>query len=317
MGLDKDCIVGKLNAGAKSYACGGFIQSLSRMQRQALFAELCFDRLERKCRYIREIFHHYNYDWLQTIYHMLLRSLDVGRNRQTYLLLSDTIPFKVLQREDFDSVAVECLIMGCSGLLDTFENDSYIKSLKDEFGYLAHKYNLSAITPSCWDTGRILPAKHPLVRLSQLANFISDNRLSIENICKCRSIQDVERLFRINAKHYWCDVVNMSNGHFVPPIYIGYDKSHLLGINFIVPLQLAYASFTGDEPLHDNALRLIESIDAENNHYTRGWASYGVQSKSALDSQALIQLASEFCAKNRCEECPVAKLFMKNLATMG
>lgn len=306
-------IIERLQSGSKSYACGGFLQSLDELHRQVIFTELYFNRLQRKHDYIIDTLHRYNNDWGQTIYHMLLRSMDVGKNRKNYERLSDLLPLKVIQRECISQQVVESLLIGVSGLWHLFREDSYIQKLKEQFHFLAHKYELGALSLKQWDLVRVPPRKHPILRLSQVARLIALERLNIDFICNCRSIEDIEQLFHIEANNYWSDALMTHISHFTPPQYIGYDKSHLLGINFIIPLQLAYADYTCNDSLRSSALNLLESIKAENNHYIRSWASYGVRVKNALESQALIQLATEFCDKRRCAECPVGGAMVKKI----
>ena len=109
-------IIERLISGSKSFACGGFIQSLNGFQQQEIYTDLYFDRLKRKLEHIRNTLHRYNNDWAQTAYYMLLRSMDVGRNRPCYEKLADTLPLKVIQRECISAENIESLLLGASGL---------------------------------------------------------------------------------------------------------------------------------------------------------------------------------------------------------
>lgn len=313
MSAEKDTTVERLQAGAKSYACGGFLQSLEGVYRQQLFTDLYFDRMRRKHEHILYSLHRFNNDWSQTIYYMLLRSMDVGQNRSNYEMIADILPLKVIARSCSVPRDVEALILGASGMLSVFKDeDAYLRSMKETFYFLAHKFQLGTMAVRQWNLSRIPPNRHPILRLSQVAQFISLDRLNINAICNCVTIGDVEYMFRVEANNYWSDaLMSQSGGYFAPPQYIGYEKSHLLGINFIVPLQLAYADYTSNDALHDRAIALLESIKAERNRYTNGWLSYGVKVQNALESQALIQLATEFCQKRRCDECPVGRLIAR------
>lgn len=304
-------IVERLISGSKSYACGGFIESLNGFQQQEIYTYLYFDRIKRKLEHIHNTLHRYNNDWAQTSYYMLLRSLDVGRNRPCFERLADVLPLKVIQRECISAENVESLLLGASGLIYLFSDNEYIRQVKNRYYFALHKHQLNPMTLEEWNLSRMSPGKHPVLRLSQVAKFISLDRLNIRVFTKCASIQDIEALFRLEANNYWSDAIMAKTSIFTPPQYIGYDKSHLLGINFIIPLQLAYAEYTGNETIRDIAFNLLQDIKAENNHYIRSWASYGVRVKNALESQALIQLATEYCQKQRCDECPVGQKIIK------
>ena len=307
MSRENDLLTERLQAGSKSYSCGGFLQSADELLRQMIFTELYFDRLRRKHDYILHTLHRYNNNWDQTIYHMLLRSMDVGQNRNNYITLADTVPLNVIRRDCITQRAIENVLLGMAGLLDIFKEDEYIKAAKRQAAFTMHKFTLAPMNYKMWALNRINPRKHPILRLSQVSKLIALDRLNMNAICRCKTIADIEQTFRIEANNYWSDTLMAQTSYFAPLQYIGYDKSHLLGINFIIPLQLAYADYTANDNLRDQALNLLESINAERNRYTIAWASYGVRVKNALESQALIQLATEFCHKQRCDECPVGK----------
>ena len=124
----------------------------------------------------------------------------------------------------------------------------------------------------------------------------------------------VRKLFCIEASPYW-------RTHHVPgaesdesPKRIGAFKANIIGINLVAVLQFAYGSYTGSERLRDSALTLLERLPAEDNRYMRAWQAAGVRPRNAFESQALLQLATEYCAARRCAECPVGRRIAKSLA---
>ena len=98
---------------------------------------------------------------------------------------------------------------------------------------------------------------------------------------------------------------------------IGAFKANIIGINLVAVLQFAYGSYTGSERLRDSALTLLERLPAEDNRYMRAWQAAGVRPRNAFESQALLQLATEYCAARRCAECPVGRRIAKSLAEAG
>ena len=81
-------------------------------------------------------------------------------------------------------------------------------------------------------------------------------------------------------------------------------------------LQFAYGSFMANERLRDSALSLLERLPAEDNRYMRDWAAAGVRPRNAFESQALLQLATEYCPERRCAECPVGRRIAKSIPEM-
>ena len=92
-----------------------------------------------------------------------------------------------------------------------------------------------------------------------------------------------------------------------------HNPANIIGINLVSVLQFAYGSYTGREALRDSALTLLERLPAEDNRYMRGWHDAGLTPRSAFESQALLQLATEYCAAKRCAECPVGRRILNNL----
>ena len=44
------------------------------------------------------------------------------------------------------------------------------------------------------------------------------------------------------------------------------------------------------------------------------WAAAGAAPRNAFESQALLQLATEYCAAERCAECPVGRRILQKIA---
>jgi len=55
----------------------------------------------------------------------------------------------------------------------------------------------------------------------------------------------------------------------------------------------------------------LEQIAAEKNAITKGYATLGIQIKTASDSQAVIQLKNAYCNQKRCLECAVGSKILK------
>lgn len=306
-------IVRNLRAGAASLACGGYIKSLEALRRSELLVDAGYDRLMRKYAKVKEIYDESGRDWNQTFYIMLLRTMDAtAQNRRAYERLARLASYGIILREQSSQKAIEALLLGVSGLLTNYRDDEYIISLKKEFFYLSRKYSLEQMRNSEWRLAGVRPYNHPVLRLAQVAAFLSQKDFVVNALLECRTPQDVERLFGVSASDYW-------SSHFIPaelsadiPKRIGREKSALLGINLVVQLQFAYGSYIASERLRDRAVTLLESLPAENNSYIRRWESYGLKPRSAFDSQALLQIATEYCAAQRCDECPVGRRIIQS-----
>ncbi len=300
-------LVKNLQKGAAAFSCGWNLQKMDSVHRSEIYVDAAYDRLVRKYDKISEIYASSGQSWNLTFYRMLFRAMDVTGNRAAYERLSEVIDHNVIQRELQSAKSVEALLIGGSGLLANYHDDEYVHSLRNEFFYLARKYNITPMRAADWRLRNIRPYNHPVLRLAQIASLLTQRSFIMNAIVDCRTPEDVERLFGVEASSYW-------SSHFIPaelsseiPKRIGREKSNLLGINLVAPLQFAYGTYIDSETLRARALSLLEAIPAENNMYLRRWGSYGVKAANAFESQALLQIGTEYCLRERCAECPIGR----------
>ena len=117
---------------------------------------------------------------------------------------------------------------------------------------------------------------------------------------------------------FWGALVVLAVGILAALVYIIRARltvDRIIGINLVSVLQFAYGSYTGREALRDSALTLLERLPAEDNRYMRGWHDAGLTPRSAFESQALLQLATEYCAAKRCAECPVGRRILQSISS--
>ena len=305
----------RLRAGAGAYACGGFLAGQSALQRSEICTSLLFDRLERKMRMVEALRHEAAENWNQTFYLLYFRTLGDRQNQEAYLTLARRVSYKTVLRERLAPRAVEAMFFGASGLLTLYPHDAYTLDLARDFEYLAAKYDIEPMQAGAWQLGDIRPANHPVLRLAQAAEFFAQDEFVMERAMACRTEEDVRRLFCIEAPSYW-------RTHHVPgaesdesPKRIGTFKANIIGINLVAVLQFAYGSVTGRETLRDSALTLLERLPAEDNRYMRNWRNTGVMIRNAFESQALLQLATEYCPAKRCTECPVGRRILQSISS--
>ena len=301
-------MLNRLQAGAGTYACGGYLAGLSSLQRSEICTALLFSRLERKMRMVDALREEASENWNQTFYLLYFRTLGDRRNQEAYLSLARRVPYKVVLRERLAPRAVEAMFFGASGLLTLYPHDAYTLDLARDFEYLAAKYDIEPLDAGVWELDEIRPANHPVLRLAQAAEFFIQDEFVMERAMSCRTEEDIRRLFCIEASDYW-------RTHHIPgiasdehPKRLGAFKANIIGINLVSVLQFAYGSVTGRETLR-------ERLPAEDNRYMRNWRNTGVMIRNAFESQALLQLATEYCPAKRCTECPVGRRILQSISS--
>ena len=308
-------MLNRLQAGAGTYACGGYLAGLGSLQRSEICTALLFSRLERKMRMVDALREEASENWNQTFYLLYFRTLGDRQNQEAYLTLARRVSYKTVLRERLAPHAVESLLFGASGLLALYPHDTYTLNLARNFEYLAAKYDIEPLDAGVWELDEIRPANHPVLRLAQAAEFFIQDEFVMERAMSCRTEEDIRRLFCIEASDYW-------RTHHIPgiasdehPKRLGAFKANIIGINLVSVLQFAYGSVTGRETLRDSALTLLERLPAEDNRYMRNWRNTGVMIRNAFESQALLQLATEYCPAKRCTECPVGRRILQSISS--
>lgn len=309
--MDRRSAINKLKTGASYYACGAYLSKLDELHRQEIYNRLGFERLERKNNDIKEILHQSNDNWAQAFYVMLLRIMGGIDNKEPFTTLSQRVTYAMVLRERLIPHNIEALLIGASGLLDLYPHDEYILNLKRDFVYLSQKYNIEPMEPSAWRLKKIYPNNHPILRLSQITTLLASTPHIMDRILECRTGDEVNALFGAQTQPYWLTHYTPAKTSQSVTKSLGRTKTDLMAINLVVQMQFAYAAYTQSEMLRSRALSLLEDIPAEKNSIIAQWNSYGKIARTAYDSQALLQLAFEYCRHHRCEECPVGRRIIK------
>lgn len=302
---ERQRILNRLEAGADSGACSGFLVQCDYLHRTEIYNRLIYERLGRKLDDLQQRHKACFEDWGETFYTMLLRFMGAPNNTLAFERLAALAQYKYIRRHIKSASQIEALLIGTSGLLDAYRDDIYTLDLKREHVYLSHKYGIEKMKPGMWKTSGIYPHNHPIIRMSQLAELISRTGLAIDGLMACRTAADTERYFTARASDYWTD-------HFIPKKQspsvvkrIGAAKADILAINVAVPLQYAYSRYTSNERLRTSAINLLEELPPENNAKVRLWTAGGLMPRSAYETQSLIQLTDVYCRNRRCSECPI------------
>lgn len=245
-------------------------------------------------------------DWNQTFYAMAAYAMGAPRNSGAFSRLASMATFRMCLREKGRSCGVEALLLGTAGLLGGEYFDEHILMLQREFEYLATKYDINPMSVGEWDRSAGYPAGNPVLRIAQFAALVADPNFDFDNILACSTIDDVARLLSAEVDDYWQKHYAPNGTSFGVPKRLGREKIVVMAINFVVPLQFAYAEVMQKEGVKERAMALLESLPSEHNHIVSRWTGEGVPCTSAFDSQALIELET-FCKEGLCGECPLAK----------
>jgi hypothetical protein len=95
------------------------------------------------------------------------------------------------------------------------------------------------------------------------------------------------------------------------PKALGKDSIDNIIINTIAPVQFLYAHYHGKTMQQEHALQLLASVKAESNKYVSHWKDHNWKPANAAESQALLQLFTNYCTQKKCLECAIGLNIIK------
>lgn len=270
-----------------------------------LFKEsLLIKRLYRKYSDIRSLLDQTSQNWEEVLYRMVLRYMGMKVNGEAFIMLSEKMPLKLILK--CESVfEKESILFGQAGLLNG--RDEYFQKLSKEYIHLKSKYGLTPMTGVEWKFARLRPANFPTIRISQIASLYQAHPSLFNDTIHAEDIKEIRARLDLFASQYW-------DTHYLPEKVstfrqkkIGKAMQDSLLINVFIPLIYAYGEFTQNELFRERAVSFLELVKAENNSIIRRWKELEIKSKSAADSQALIELKTNLCDAHKCLDCQIGQ----------
>lgn len=271
---------------------------------------LFFERLERKSKPIYDLLEQTNQDWEAVLFCLLAKNFGLNTNGEIFLKIAQSIPFSIIRKESFEVENLEALLLGTAGLLDLEKEDNYFKDLKFRYFYLLHKYQLEKKRVEPVQFFKHRPDNFPTIRLSQLANLYHLHQNLFSKISTLKSAKSMYEIFEVSASNYWQNHYQFDKVSPKKKKKLSKSFIDLLSINTIIPLQFAYAKSLGKE-ISEDLIQLLNEVAAEKNAIIDKFSSFGIQSKSAFETQSLLQLKNEYCNKSRCLECGIGMELLK------
>lgn len=303
----------KLMEVPETIACSAQIQRFSEIKWQSWLNRLLAERWEEKLAEWENLWEYSDKDWRQLLYFRMAANFGFHVNKVPFLALAQSLPLKILSTHRDNLLQLEALILGQSGLLDAVPRpDNYTYDLLKEYHFLRRKYALRPVTAYQWKFMRMRPANFPSIRLAQFAMLIHQSLDLFAKMMEMRSEAEIAPLLDIQASEYW-------KNHYRPaeesqrksPKKLGRQAVQNLIINTIAPMQFLYARLQGAADLVDSSVELLQSIPPEDNRILREWKAINIVPKDAAESQALIQLFSNYCSPKRCLDCAVGNFLLK------
>ena len=293
-----------LMASQKWIPCFDEIRNMEKFFIRNWMDRMLLERLERKSKEVYKILEQNKFSWEETFYQLLARYFGMKVNADPFQQLARSIPLKFLARQKNSLLQLEALLFGQAGLLCNDDcNDEYYQNLVSEYQFLSDKFKLTAMPGSRWKWLRLRPANFPTIRIAQFASLVYKSTSLFSKIKDATGYDDMYKLLECKASDYWIN-------HYQFGV-IAKSKQKQMGrtgidgiiINTVVPILFLYGESIGSQETKNKACELLEKIYPERNSIINKWKECGVEIKSAYQSQALLQLKSNYCDKFKCLQC--------------
>ncbi len=271
---------------------------------------LCFERLEEKSNVIDKLLKQSNNDWEAVLFKLLAKNFGLKVNGEAFYSLAKSFDFSIIRKLQSNDNQLEALFFGQANLLDNSVEDSYYKNLQSEYDYLQQKFKLQNDGVLPIQYFRLRPTNFPTIRLSQLAMLYHSQHNLFSKLINLRSLKDFYRVLTASTTEFWeshytFEKISKSSKKKISKSFID-----LLLINTIIPLMYCYSKYNGQDN-HEDILKLIQKIKSEKNSIVDKFQSLKPVSKTAMQSQALLQLKFFYCDKNKCLQCAIGNSILK------
>lgn len=266
---------------------------------------LLTERLEQKMQAITTLLTESNQHWEEAFYITLARNFGFGTNSQAFESLAKSVPLSVLGKHKDQLLQLEAVLFGQAGLLTDEATDEYAARLKQEYSFMKAKFGLQPINASQWKLLRLRPDNFPHVRIAQFASLIHLSSKLFSKIVDQPEMEYLRSMFVCEPSDYWKRHYLFSHESPVRDKKLGTQSINVLLINTVVPFLFCYAQQKNNQTLKDKALQLLEQLPSERNAIITAWQKLGINSASAYDSQALLQLKKQYCDDKKCLRCRI------------
>lgn len=273
---------------------------------------LYIERLERKSKDIYKLLEVSKNDWEAVLFKMLCKNFGLKVNGDSFFSLANSMDYSIVRKVSHNATDLEAMFFGQASLLDDDIQDVYYLDLQKRFQFLKQKFQLNNQGVLPLQFFRLRPPNFPTIRLSQLAMLMYKEQGLFSKILKLSTAEEFYNLFEVEASVFWKSHYVFSKASKSVKKKLTKSFIDLLLINTILPLKFSHSKALGKSS-EEAVFNLIKSVKIEKNSIVEKFLELKPIDKSAMTSQGLIQLKTEYCDKNKCLQCAIgSQLISKN-----
>ena len=299
------------NAPKKWINCENEIASIDSFTLNHWFEKLYFERLIEKSKQIEQILSKTKNNWEETLFMVLAKNFGLKVNAEAFLAFANSFDFTIVRKISYNLDELEALFFGQAAMLLETEESIYFKRLKSNYKYLQKKFNLQPISKNQFQFFRLRPTNFPTIRLSQLANLYHKHQNLFSKIIETTSLKDFHDVFNVSTSSFWSSHFTFKTTSNKSIKKLSKPFIELLLINTIIPIKFLYLKSLNKTETN-SILELVEQLKPEKNAIIASFNKLKIKSKSAFETQALLQLKNKYCNNQRCLQCAIGNQLLKN-----
>ena len=265
---------------------------------------LYFERLERKSKTIEELLKASKQDWEAVLFKLLAKTFGLKVNGEAFFSLANSVDFSIVRKVQSKPELLEALLFGQAGILERDFQDPYYLGLVNDYQFLKQKFQLDNQHVLPLQFFRLRPPNFPTIRLSQLAILYHKHQNLFSKVIAFQSLDDFYKTFKVSTSTFWETHYTFEKQSKASIKTLTKSFMDLILINTVLPLKFCYAKHMGQQ-IEDQIINIASAMASEGNAIVKAFDELKKVSGSALRSQALIQLKTEYCDKNKCLQCAV------------
>lgn len=265
---------------------------------------LYIERLERKSKIIEKLLISSKYDWEATLFKLIAKNFGMKVNRDAFFSLAASLDYSVVRKSQSELAYLEALFFGQAGLLQNPYEDSYFRQLQSDYKFLKQKFQLDNLGVFPLQFFRLRPPNFPTIRLSQLANLYHRESQLFSKLMKAEELYEFYAIFEVEASPFWNCHYTFEKKSKLSIKKMTKSFIDLLILNTVLPLKYCYVKHHGKLE-NEQIILLSSAMKSEKNTIVTRFNQLKDVSKSALHSQALLELKTVYCDRHQCLKCAI------------
>jgi hypothetical protein len=290
--------------------CEPFLKEVPEVMVVNQLERALFQRMDRKMMELEQLYQSGKMSFKEVLFRTISRAFGMKVNQLPFQELAVGIPFdKFLKATRRQKMAIA---FGVGGFLNEEKSVTYHKELKKEWDFQRYRLKLKTLNTHSWKFKGCRPGGFPTQRLAQFASFVHEMNWDSDTwyLPAKELLVMLQTQLMKPADDYWITHFDFEKEKKAPST-MSIATANTIVINSVVPFLWWLSYRLSDDAYRNKAFEILQLLPAEKNEKITSWKKVGIKPVNALESQGLIELTNEFCAKKKCLECVIGNTVLK------